>query len=43
MYLENIKTHLQARYQWLIPIFLAIQEAEIRRISVQSQPRQIVP
>jgi hypothetical protein len=25
------------------PIILATQEAEIRRIEVQSQPRQIVP
>jgi hypothetical protein len=28
--------------RWLIPIILATQGAEIRRISVQSQPRQIV-
>jgi hypothetical protein len=28
--------------QWLTPIMLAIQEAEIRRIVVQSQPGQIV-
>jgi hypothetical protein len=28
--------------QWLMPVILAIQEAEIRRIMVQSQPRQIV-
>jgi hypothetical protein len=27
---------------WLTPIILAIQEAEIRRLAVQSQPRQIV-
>jgi hypothetical protein len=31
-----------ARCQWLTPIILATQEAEIRRIVVQSQPRQIV-
>jgi hypothetical protein len=30
------------QYQWLIPIVLAAQEVEIRRITVQSQPRQIV-
>jgi hypothetical protein len=30
------------RCQWLTPIILTIQEAEIRRIMVQSQPRQIV-
>jgi hypothetical protein len=30
------------RSQWLKPIILATQEAEIRRIMVQSQPRHIV-
>jgi hypothetical protein len=29
-------------HQWLMPINPAAQEAEIRRIMVQSQPRQIV-
>jgi hypothetical protein len=29
-------------FQWLMPITLATQEAEMRRITVQSQPRQIV-
>jgi hypothetical protein len=28
--------------QWLTPVILATQEAEIRRIAVGSQPRQIV-
>jgi hypothetical protein len=28
--------------QWLTPVILAIWEAEIRRIAVQSQPGQIV-
>jgi hypothetical protein len=32
----------EARHQWLTPIILATQEAEVRRISVQSQLRQIV-
>jgi hypothetical protein len=32
----------EARSWWLTPVILAIQEAEIRRIMVQSQPRQIV-
>jgi hypothetical protein len=30
------------RYPWLTPIILATQEAEIRRITVPNQPRQIV-
>jgi hypothetical protein len=32
-----------ARCQWLTPIILVTQEAEIKRISVQSQLRQTVP
>jgi hypothetical protein len=35
-------TFAQAGRQWLTPIILATQEAEIRRIEVQSQPWQIV-
>jgi hypothetical protein len=38
----NLKIGLIARHQWLMPIILASQEAEIRRITVQSQPGQIV-
>jgi hypothetical protein len=33
----------KARHWWLTPIILATREAEIRRIVVQRQPRQIVP
>jgi hypothetical protein len=29
-------------HQWLTPVILATQEAEIRRIIIGSQPRQIV-
>jgi hypothetical protein len=32
----------QAGCQWLKPVILTTQEAEIRRIIVRSQPRQIV-
>jgi hypothetical protein len=31
-----------SRRRWLTPVILATQGAEIRRIMVQSQPRQIV-
>jgi hypothetical protein len=31
-----------ARRWWLTPVILTNQEAEIRRIVIQSQPRQIV-
>jgi hypothetical protein len=37
-----LKTFPQARPWWLTPVILAIQEAEIRKIIVQSQPGQIV-
>jgi hypothetical protein len=32
----------KAEHWWLTPVILAPQEAEIRRIMVQSQPGQIV-
>jgi hypothetical protein len=31
-----------ARPRWLMPVILSSQEAEIRRIAIKSQPRQIV-
>jgi hypothetical protein len=33
---------IRARCQWLTPVILATQEAEIRRITVQKQPRKTV-
>jgi hypothetical protein len=33
---------IKGQHQWLMPVILATQEAEIRRIVVWSQPRQIV-
>jgi hypothetical protein len=32
----------RTRHQWLMPMILATQEAEIRRFAVWSQPRQVV-
>jgi hypothetical protein len=32
----------RSQVPWLTPVIPATQEAEIRRIEVQSQPRQIV-
>jgi hypothetical protein len=42
----TLKPHLKiphlAGHPWLMPVILAMQEAEIRRITVGSQPRQVV-
>jgi hypothetical protein len=35
------RRHIKARNRWLTPRILATQETQIRRIVVQSQPRQI--
>jgi hypothetical protein len=37
----NTKTFI-ARHWWLMPVLLATWEAEIRKIVVQNQPRQVV-
>jgi hypothetical protein len=39
IYVKNLEL---ARCQWLIPVILATQEAEIKMTEVQSQPRKIV-
>jgi hypothetical protein len=33
---------MTAGHLWLTPVILATEEAEIRRVAVSSQPRQIV-
>jgi hypothetical protein len=38
---KKYKTETTRRW-WLMPVILAIQVVEIKRIMVQSQPRQIV-
>jgi hypothetical protein len=40
---NQLQEYILARHWWLIPVILATQDAEIRRITVQSQPGQIVP
>jgi hypothetical protein len=37
-----LESGIVARCQWLTPVILATQEAEIRRIAVQSQPGEMV-
>jgi hypothetical protein len=39
---STIKSHIFSGHQWLTPVILATQEAEISRIRVRSQSRQIV-
>jgi hypothetical protein len=38
----HLKGHNSARHRWFTPVILAIQEADIRRIMIRSQPVQIV-
>jgi hypothetical protein len=40
-YMQIIKLNL-SWCQWLTPVILATQEAEITRTTLQSQPRQII-
>jgi hypothetical protein len=37
------KKNLSARHQWLMPVILAAQEAEMRKITAQSRHGLIVP
>jgi hypothetical protein len=39
---RKVKEEIVSWAQWLMPVILDTQEAEIRRIAVQSQPGQIV-
>jgi hypothetical protein len=39
---RSYQKEMEAEHQWLMPVILATQKAEIRRITVQSQPGQIV-
>jgi hypothetical protein len=39
---SELKPFSSAGRQWLTPAILATQEAEIRRIDIRSQPKQIV-
>jgi hypothetical protein len=36
------KLQKEAEHHWLIPVILVTQEAEIRKIVVQSQPEKII-
>jgi hypothetical protein len=41
--IKILKMNKYARCCWFMPIILATQEAEIRRVTVRSQLEQIVP
>jgi hypothetical protein len=41
--MQNKNKFINYGHWWLTPIILATQEAEIRRMAVQSHPRQIIP
>jgi hypothetical protein len=41
LFIPIVEKKRRAMSQWLMPVILATQEAEIRRISVRSQPGQI--
>jgi hypothetical protein len=40
---SSLEEKMLSQHWWLIPVILATQNAEIRRIMVQSQPGQVVP
>jgi hypothetical protein len=39
---DKSRSRIRAGHQWLMPVILATQDAEIRSIVVQRQSRQIV-
>jgi hypothetical protein len=39
---DKSRSRIRAGHQWLMPVILATQDAEIRRITFQIQPGQIV-
>jgi hypothetical protein len=42
MCIFNFKSLCQTGYWWLTPVILAISNADVRRIEVQGEPRQLV-
>jgi hypothetical protein len=39
---ETLKIMTQVKHQWLMPVILVTQEAEIKRITIQNKPGHIV-
>jgi hypothetical protein len=41
-WIKGLEMKRGTRHQWLMPIILVTQEAEIKRTAVQSQPEQVL-